>query len=111
MASPAAIAAGTLATSPVGSGAYTLDEGATTPGTEYVYERNPDYWNPDAYAYDSIVIKPILDLQARFNAIESGQADTGVLNVSNADAAEDAGLRGRHDAGRLAGPRHRRPCR
>ena len=77
MASPAAIAAGTLATSPIGSGAYTLDAGATTPGTEYVYQRNPDYWNPDAYAYDTIVIKPILDLQARFNAIQSGQADTG----------------------------------
>ncbi len=92
MASPAAIAAGTLATSPVGSGAYTLDEGATTPGTEYVYQRNPDYWNPDAYAYDTIVIKPILDLQARLNAIQSGQADTGLLAVSNADAAEDAGL-------------------
>lgn len=92
MASPAAIAAGTLATSPVGSGAYTLDGGATTPGTEYVYQRNPDYWNPDAYAYDTIVIKPILDLQARLNAIQSGQADTGLLEVSNADAAADAGI-------------------
>jgi peptide/nickel transport system substrate-binding protein len=93
MASPAAIAAGTLATSPVGSGAYTLDAGATTPGTEYVYVRNPDYWNPDAYAYDSIVIKPITDVQARLNAIQSGQADTGIIDVQNAAAAEEAGLR------------------
>jgi peptide/nickel transport system substrate-binding protein len=93
MASPAAIAAGSLATSPVGSGAYTLDEGATTPGTEYVFVRNPGYWNPDAYAYDSIVIKPITDIQARLNAIQSGQADTGIIDVPNAATAEDAGLR------------------
>jgi peptide/nickel transport system substrate-binding protein len=94
MASPAALGGESLATTPVGSGAYTLDEGATTPGTEYVFVRNPDYWNPDAYAYDSIVVKPITDNQARLNAVQSGQADTALLGTpNNVEAAEEAGLR------------------
>lgn len=90
MASPATLGAGDAATTAVGSGPYTLEE--ATPGSQYVYERNEDYWNAEAFPYDEIVVKPIADPTARLNALKSGQADVGVVNTTQAAEAEGGGL-------------------
>ena len=92
IASPTAIAAGDLATTPVGSGPYLLDAAQTTAGSEYTFTRNPDYWNTDEFPYDEVVIKPLLTEAARLNALKSGQVDaTGGVAKMVAEA-EGSGL-------------------
>ena len=92
MASPEAITAGTLADTPVGTGPYVLDASKTTKTVKYTFTRNDDYWNKKAYQYDTVVIKPITDGTARFNAIRSGQVDAGSGDALNSDQAKSSGL-------------------
>ena len=73
MASPKALGNANLATNPVGSGPYTLDESKSTAGSDYVYDRNPDYWNKAAFPYDSVEIKYLDDSSAILNGLRSGQ--------------------------------------
>jgi len=68
-----------LATSPDGSGPYTLASSGTTKGSSYVLEKNDKAWNADAFSYDKIVFKVITDDQALANAVVSGQADVATL--------------------------------
>lgn len=89
MASPASLGSGDPATTAVGSGPYVL--ASATPGSEYVYERNEEYWNPDDFPYDEIVIKPISDPTARLNALKSGQADVGLVQPTNVAEVESPG--------------------
>jgi peptide/nickel transport system substrate-binding protein len=66
-----------LAATPDGSGAYTLDEGKTTKGSTYTLDKDAKAWNADAFAFDHIVFKVITDPSALANAVVSGQADVG----------------------------------
>ncbi|WP_363354754.1 ABC transporter substrate-binding protein [Microbacterium sp. LMI12-1-1.1] len=70
------------ATTPIGSGPYVLDTSATVTGTTYVYTANPDYWNPDAVAYDNLTINVIDDPTAALNAMKAGEAN-GLPLVNN----------------------------
>lgn len=92
MASPVALKSPDIATKPVGSGPYVLDTSATTPGSQYVYTRNEDYWNAEAFPYDKVVIKPMNDLTARLNAIKSGQVNATLADAKSAGEAEGSGL-------------------
>ena len=65
IASSEAIAAGDLATNPIGSGPYVYDAAASVPGTSYRYTANPDYWNPDVQHYDDLVINVLADATAQ----------------------------------------------
>jgi len=67
-----------LATTPDGSGPYTLDEGGTTRGSTYTLVKKAEAWNADAFAFDTVVFKPIIDDQALANAVVSGQADVAL---------------------------------
>lgn len=87
IASSEAIAAGDLATNPVGSGPYIYDASTSVPGTSYRYTANPDYWNPDVQHYDSLVINVLSDATAALNAIKAGEANAVKLLTSN-DLAE-----------------------
>jgi len=78
-----------IAQVPAGSGPYTLDEARTVPGSEYVFVRNDDYWNPDQYEYDEVVLRPMAESTARLNALRSGQIDSAVLDVQSIDALGD----------------------
>lgn len=78
MASPASLDDPRIAVHPVGSGPYVLDEERTSSGSQYVYTRNPDYWNPDDFPYDEIVIKPMSETSARVNALKSGEVDAAM---------------------------------
>jgi len=77
---------------PVGSGPYVLDKAGTTAGRQYTYTRNKDYWNASAFPYDKIVILPMTDPAARFNALSSGQVDWTTISADRVDAAKGAGL-------------------
>ena len=73
-----------LATTPVGSGPYVLDTGATVTGSSYVYTKNEDYWNPDVQHYDGITINILGDPTAQLNAIKAGEANG--VKLANNDA-------------------------
>ncbi|MDQ0242143.1 ABC transporter substrate-binding protein [Arthrobacter bambusae] len=93
MASPTAEASPNIASTPVGSGPYKLDKGATTSGSQYTYTRNPDYWNKKDFPYDKIVVKPIADVTARLNALKSGQVDAGLIEAKSVKEAEASRLK------------------
>lgn len=93
MASPAAIEGGDLAATPVGSGPYVLDSDATVTQSRYVYTRNEDYWDTEAYPYDAVAMLPMVDNTARLNALRTGQADVANQMTSRyISEAESAGL-------------------
>ena len=73
MASPVAIAAGTLGTDPVGSGPYELNEAESEAAVSYTFDARDGYWNAEAFPFDTIVIKPFTDFTARYNALSTGQ--------------------------------------
>jgi peptide/nickel transport system substrate-binding protein len=81
----------TLGTTPAGSGPYTLSD-ETVKGTSYVFDKVADGDIADQYAYDTVVIKPITDPQARVNAVVSGEGDAAFIITSTAEVAEQQGL-------------------
>lgn len=92
MASPDSLGKDSSATTPVGSGPYTLDASATTGGSRYTYKRNADYWNAKAFPYNEIVIKPIQDNTARLNAVKTGQVDIAAIEPKTVKEAEGSQL-------------------
>ena len=78
-----------LATTPDGSGTYTLDDGKTTRGSSYTLTKNDKAWNADAFSFDTVVYKTIIDNQALANAVVSGQADIALqLDSSTIDLVD-----------------------
>jgi len=77
---------------PVGSGPYALDETATTDGRQYTFVRNEDYPQADEYPYDTVVLKPLTDVSAKFNALVSGQVDAASVPAQRVDAAKQQNL-------------------
>ncbi len=92
MASPAALGTEGIAAEPVGSGPYVLDTDATITGSEYVFERNEDYWNEDAFPFDRVVVKAMEDLTARVNALKSGQVNAATADTTVLQEAEASNL-------------------
>lgn len=92
MASPAALGDSSIDLEPVGSGPYTLSTGDTVRGEQYVFERNEDYWDPESWPFESIEIRVLSDLNARMNALSSGQVQAGRLDIPLIDEAENQGL-------------------
>ncbi|UYO01419.1 MAG: peptide ABC transporter substrate-binding protein [Devosia sp.] len=92
MASPATLGVEGSAGNPVGSGPYTYDAANSRIGQQYVYVRNPDYWNAEAFDFERITITPINDQVARLNALKSGQIDAGMSEARAVADAEANGL-------------------
>ena len=90
--SPAALESGDLGINPVGAGPYTLDTDKTIIDNSYTYVKNPDYWDADRFAFDTLVIKIYADANAMYNAVVSGQVDVGYGNGSNFASAESSDL-------------------
>jgi peptide/nickel transport system substrate-binding protein len=80
-----------LVTKPVGTGPYTIDE--IVPDVSMSFERNPDYWNPDAFDFDTVTFLKFADGVAAINALKSGQIDVTTIVPANAADAEASGLR------------------
>src|SRR5947209_4311681 len=92
MASPKAVGSASLKTVPVGSGPYTLDQGATQAGNKYVYTRNANYWNKKAFPYDKLTITVFSDSNAILNALQSKQLDGSVVGPKDIAAVKGAGM-------------------
>lgn len=92
MASPATLGVEGSANNPIGSGPYVYDASVSVIGRQYVYNRNPDYWNAAAFPFERVTITPINDAVARLNALKSGQIDAGMSEARAVADAEANGL-------------------
>ncbi|OOB89935.1 ABC transporter substrate-binding protein [Rathayibacter sp. VKM Ac-2630] len=90
MGSPDALDNEDITLNPVGSGAYVLDTAATTVGSTFVYKKNPDAWNADAWPYEKISLKVIADVTARVNAVKSGQADGAWIDQATSTGFDES---------------------
>ena len=61
-----------LNTSSDGAGAYELDKAQTVSGSDYVFTKNPGYWNPSAVYYNTIELKPFANAAAEYAALQTG---------------------------------------
>jgi peptide/nickel transport system substrate-binding protein len=93
ISAPSTFDAEDAATNPVGSGPYILNLEESVTGTSLVFDKNPDYWNPDVQHYDKVTMSIITDPTAMVNAIQAGEVDAAVLSDNNnLDQVEGAGF-------------------
>lgn len=85
MASPKVLGTKSLATTPDGTGPYTLDTSATVVDDTYVYTKRSDYWNSSAYPAQQVTVK-IMTASAELNALQSGQLQAGEFGDANSIA-------------------------
>jgi peptide/nickel transport system substrate-binding protein len=93
IASPAAIQAhganyGTSPDTTVGAGPFVLSAWARD--SSMTFDRNPDYWDAPRPYLDKMTFLVIADIQARYNAVRSGQAAGIVLTTSDLRASAEA---------------------
>lgn len=74
-----------------GTGPYKLDPSQTVSGDHYTYVKNPDYWNPSAVHYSSVVVKVASDANSVVSAISAGQINIAVGRPDTAKTAQGAG--------------------
>jgi peptide/nickel transport system substrate-binding protein len=74
---------------PLASGPYIPSD--IVPGVSVVLTRNPDYWNPDLFPFDTIELFVFADDVAALNALQADQIDTTRLTVQLADQAQNQG--------------------
>jgi 4-phytase/acid phosphatase/peptide/nickel transport system substrate-binding protein len=91
--SPKAIREDTQNRAPVGTGPYMFKE--WLPNDRLTVVRNPHYWRKGKAYLDSIVFRPIPDMQARFASLQSGETDVIQTDrgASILQAREDRTLR------------------
>ncbi len=70
-------------TNPQGSGPYVLNVAETTTGSTYVLDRNEEYWNSEAYPYDTVTVKVLADETARISALRTGQIDAAAVTSTS----------------------------
>ena len=102
MASPASLDAGTFE-APVGSGPYVLDAANTVDGESYAFVRNEDYWNAEAWGFDSVTVQWVPDPSARLNALKAGQVNATAVEFTQLEEAASAGLTAMEFGGGLVG--------
>ncbi len=81
-----------LANDPAGAGPYLLDTASTITNDTYVYTKNPNYYDPDAYPYETITMKVYADQNAMLAALQSGVAQLGYGAPENVEVARRSGL-------------------
>ncbi|GAA4017512.1 ABC transporter substrate-binding protein [Streptomyces marokkonensis] len=86
MASPAKLADGSLRTTPVGTGPYTLDKGRTAIGNKYTFQRKQDYWGRKL-PYESLTISVFDNETAVVNGLKTGQIDSAVIQDASQQVA------------------------
>jgi peptide/nickel transport system substrate-binding protein len=92
LVSPATLESPTLDTEPIGSGPYTLNAEETVTGSAFVFERNPDYWNPDDFPHDKVEILVMADETAQLNSLASGQIDGAEIDLGSIERAKSSGM-------------------
>jgi peptide/nickel transport system substrate-binding protein len=90
--SPKAIDNEDLDQKPVGAGAMVMT--ASNPGSSYTFKRRDDYWDDEAYRYQTLRIEYSTDKQQALAALLSGQASFITGNTGDLmKEAESLGLR------------------
>jgi peptide/nickel transport system substrate-binding protein len=81
MGSPTAIEADPegFGAEPIGAGPYTLEEYVRD--DHMVLQRNPDYWDPEKPAYETVRIRFIPDPLPRADAITAGEVDAAYIGA------------------------------
>lgn len=82
----------TAKTKPVGSGAYTWDETASTASSIYVFRKNPDYNLEPKVGWDTYNIKVYPDINSIIAAATTGQLDTAPVTATAEAQLTAAGL-------------------
>jgi len=67
-----------LSTKPVGTGPYKLISSGPQGAS---YERNEDYFDKSQNQFARVIIRPIVDVTARLNAVRTGEADAGFFQA------------------------------
>ena len=86
MASPTAIANGTLTAQPVGIGPYTATD-VVPGGVSVTLEKTPNYWDPDAQRVAKMHFQQVADDQTRLNGFLTGDFDGAVIRPNHVEAA------------------------
>lgn len=77
---------------PIGSGPYVYNADSSTPGTEYVFERNAENWNAEQFPNEELVVKVIADPTATINALKTGQIAGAMTTSSTEKEVKASGL-------------------
>jgi peptide/nickel transport system substrate-binding protein len=81
-----------LQTESFGAGPYMLDSKTTITNSQYVYVKNPNYFDPSKQQFDKVVIKVIADDNATLAALRSGQVQAAQVNNNTAKVGQSSGL-------------------
>ena len=81
-----------LGTATYGAGPYMLDGKSTISNSQYVFVKNPYYYDKSAQHYSKITVKVISDANSVLSAVRSGQVQVAQGSSGNAAAAKSAGL-------------------
>lgn len=81
-----------LGTQTFGAGPYVLSTEQSTAGSLYTYLPNPHYYDKSAQHYKKIVIKVIQSPQSTLQALQTGQLDLALGDLSTVDGAKRAGF-------------------
>jgi peptide/nickel transport system substrate-binding protein len=77
-----------LVSTPDGSGPYTLQSSGTIAGQRYTFTKNPNYWDPSAFPFKTIVLTMYTSTTTVINAVRGGQSDV----ASNLTSPQLAGV-------------------
>ncbi|WP_166999418.1 ABC transporter substrate-binding protein [Paramicrobacterium fandaimingii] len=75
-----------------GSGPYVYSAEKSVIDTTYVYEKNPDYYNPDAVKAESLTVQVMNESSTVLAALQTGQIDVAQGSALTADAATSSGF-------------------
>ncbi|MEU4242570.1 ABC transporter substrate-binding protein [Actinoplanes sp. NPDC026619] len=81
-----------LQTESFGAGPYVLDSKTTIANSQYVYVKNPNYYDPSKQNFEKVVIKVIADDNATLAALRSGQVQAAQVNNNTATVGQSFGL-------------------
>lgn len=84
--SPEDLASGAVS---AGTGPYQI---VTRNESELVLETNPNYWDPEDQGFERVTFTVLLDDEARYNALLSGEVDVATMRVFQLADAEAAGF-------------------
>ena len=86
MISPAAMDDPAIDRNPVGTGPWVYNTAESREGDVHVYTLNDNYWDPSAQGVERLEIYDMPDIQARLNALRTGQLD--IVGLDWPSAAE-----------------------
>jgi peptide/nickel transport system substrate-binding protein len=92
MISPSQLEGDDVERAPIGTGPWIYDADNSVVGERYIYNLNPDYWDPSVQGVETIVVLEMPDDDARINALLGGQIDMTVIRPNQVVQAEGAGL-------------------